>query len=42
VLTLLHQGNLAAAAHLAQMHELPLRAYPNNPAALNATRPQAK
>jgi LuxR family maltose regulon positive regulatory protein len=24
VLTLLHQGNLAAAAHLAQMHELPV------------------
>jgi len=24
VLVLLHQGNLAAAAHLAQMHELPL------------------
>ncbi len=24
VLTLLHQGNLSAAAHLAQMHELPL------------------
>ncbi len=24
VLTLLHQGNLAAAAHLAQTHELPL------------------